>query len=304
MDATPTPRSLSPKTEATYAVDRAIEVIQPSAQRLALVLASPHSGTDYPAEFVASSRLDPITLRRSEDSFVDELFGAGPHLGAPLLKALFPRAYLDPNREPYELDPTMFEDPLPDFANTRSPRVSAGLGTVARLVASGAEIYGRKLRFAEVQERVDRLYRPYHRTLQGLIGQTVDRFGCCLLVDCHSMPSVGGPMDTDTGTNRVDFVLGDCYGTSCAGKISRLAEDVLTNQGYRVVRNQPYAGGFTTRHYGQPKAGVHALQIEINRRLYMNEATHERLPRFSTLAQHLSELIAALGALPLTELKA
>src|SRR5271168_5531072 len=166
-----------------------IELRRPAAERLPLILASPHSGSDYPPEFVAASRLDPLALRRSEDSFVDELFGAGPRLGAPLLSARFPRAYLDVNREAYELDPAMFVDALPKFVNAGSPRVRMGLGTIARIVASGEEIYAKKLHFAEAQRRIERLYRPYHRALRGLVEETEALFGGCLLLDCHSMPS-------------------------------------------------------------------------------------------------------------------
>src|SRR5438067_12611294 len=141
---------------------RALEVRQPAARAVPLVLSSPHSGAEYPSDLLAASRLVPLTLRRSEDSFVDALFGAGPELGAPLLAARFPRAYLDVNREPWELYPAMFSDLLPTFVNARSPRVRMGLGTIARVVASGEEIYARKLRFAEARHRVDTLYHPYH----------------------------------------------------------------------------------------------------------------------------------------------
>src|SRR6185437_8433575 len=170
----------------------AFELRQPIAHLLPLVLASPHSGRNYPEAFVAASRLDPQTLRRSEDSFVDEIFGAAPELGAPLIAASFPRAYLDVNREPYELDPTMFSDALPSFVNARSPRVRMGLGTIARVVASGEEIYAEKLCFAEAQRRIDALYRPYHHVLRGLVEETETRFGGYLLIDCHSMPSAAG----------------------------------------------------------------------------------------------------------------
>lgn len=278
--------------------DEAIAIDAPGEQRIGLVFASPHSGRSYPAEFVAASALDPLSLRRSEDAFVDVLFAAAPRLGAPLLKALFPRALLDPNREPWELDPAMFDAPLPEFVNTESPRVAAGLGTIARVVAAGAEIYRSKLSFDEARRRIENLYRPYHDALARLVGQTRARFGTCILVDCHSMPSMGGPADTDHGTPRVDFVLGDCFGTSCAAAVTLAAEETLRGLGYRVVRNAPYAGGHTTRYYGQPAEGVHALQIEINRRLYMDESTHRRrLGEFARLQSHIGELVAALGAL-------
>src|SRR5213075_3261192 len=167
----------------------ALDVRQPAARALPLVLASPHSGAEYPSDLLAASRLDPLTLRRSEDSYVDALFGAGPELGAPLLAARFPRAYLDVNREPWELDPAMFSDVLPGFANTRSPRVRMGLGTIARVVASGEEIYARKLSFAEAKQRIETLYFPYHAALRALLDDTAAAFGGYLLIDCHSMPS-------------------------------------------------------------------------------------------------------------------
>src|SRR5271166_740414 len=171
------------------AAEGILELHEPAARRLPLVLASPHSGSEYPADFVAASRLDPLALRQSEDSFVDELFAAAPHLGAPLLSARFPRAYLDVNREAYELDPTMFSDPLPGFINAGSPRVRMGLGTIARIVANGEEIYAKKLRFAEARQRIECLYHPYHQALRQLVEETEAMFGGYLLVDCHSMPS-------------------------------------------------------------------------------------------------------------------
>ncbi len=285
-------------------VDHVLEIDEPRRHRLAMVFASPHSGRDYPDEFVAASVLDRLSLRRSEDAFVDELFGAASAMGAPLLKALFPRAQLDPNREAWELDPMMFDGPLPEYVNTDSPRVAAGLGTIARVVAAGTEIYRGKLSFAEARRRVERLYQPYHAALAALVERTRRRFGHCILVDCHSMPSMGGPADTDQGTPRVDFVLGDCFGNSCAPAITAAVERTLENLGYRTVRNLPYSGGHTTRYYGKPIEGVHALQIEINRRIYMDEATHRKRPGFARLQDHLGEVIAALSSIPTTELRA
>src|SRR5436853_3398545 len=194
----------------------ALDLRPPQTRVLPLVLASPHSGADYPSGFLAASRLDPVTLRRSEDSFVNDLFGAAPKLGAPLLAARFPRAYLDVNREPWELDPAMFSDVLPSFVNARSPRVRMGLGTIARIVASGEEIYGRKLRFAEARQRVDARYPPYHHALRRLVDETEANFGGCLLLDCHSMPSAASAAGAQDGA---DIVLGDCYGASCSPRI-------------------------------------------------------------------------------------
>ncbi|BAE50981.1 N-formylglutamate amidohydrolase [Paramagnetospirillum magneticum AMB-1] len=273
-----------------------LRVAEPPRQSVPLVFASPHSGRDYPADFVAASRLDPRMLRRSEDSFVDELYSGVVELGAPLIAALFPRAYCDPNREPYELDPAMFSGDLPEHANTRSPRVLAGLGTIARVVASGAEIYAGRLPVSEVEHRISRCYRPYHRRLKDLVDATRKAFGWSLLVDCHSMPSVGGPMDRDSGLSRVDVVLGDCFSAACSPLFTQVAEDAFTHLGYRVVRNAPYAGGFTTRHYGQPRQGSHALQIEINRALYMDEGQHCHGRDFAKVQADLQKVAAALAA--------
>jgi N-formylglutamate amidohydrolase len=272
----------------------ALEVRQPSRRALPLVLASPHSGAHYPNGFLALSRLDPQTLRRSEDSFVDHLFATAPELGAPLLAARFPRAYLDVNREPWELDPSMFSDALPSYANTRSPRVRMGLGTIARVVASGEEIYARKLAFAEAKRRVDALYYPYHQTLQRLLEETEARFGGYLLIDCHSMPSVVGAI---SGETPADIVLGDCHGTACAPPIIDAARGFLAERGFGVAINTPYAGGFTTNHYGMPRRGRHALQIEINRALYMDERKFKKKQGFNRLASEMTALVVHLGQL-------
>lgn len=273
------------------------ETLTPECQTLPLVFASPHSGTNYRPDFLAASRLDPLDLRRSEDSFVDELFAWAPRLGAPLIRALFPRAFVDANREPFELDPAMFEDELPSYANTLSPRVAAGLGTIARVVANGADIYSGKLSFEEALRRLRRYYWPYHRALAGLVERTRSEFDCCILVDCHSMPSVGGPRDRDRGHNRVDFVLGDCHGRSCTPVVMDVAESALRDLGYHVARNTPYSGGFVTHHYGRPGEGVHSLQIEINRALYMDESAIRRAPSMAGLKEDLRLFIAALGGI-------
>jgi N-formylglutamate amidohydrolase len=283
--------------------DPALEIIAADQQRTPLVLASPHSGTTYPPDLLAASRLDPLSLRRSEDSYVDEIFGDAPALGAPLLKARFARAYLDPNREPFELDPAMFEDALPDFVNRHSPRVRVGLGTIARVVASGEEIYARKLLFAEALQRIERLYRPYHRALGQLVEATRNRFGFYLLLDCHSMPSTTLPVRGGLGRGRVDIVLGDCHGTSCDPVVADTAQRFLVDKGYAVVRNAPYAGGFTTTHYGKPSDGGHCLQIEIGRGLYMDERSYERKPFLIQLTRDMRDLAAALARIDAAALR-
>jgi N-formylglutamate amidohydrolase len=288
-----TPEAAAPGKKAESPA--AFEIIRPVRQTTPLVLASPHSGASYPADFLEMAKLDRATLRLSEDCYVDELFAAGPNCGAPLLKALFPRVYVDANREAFELDPVMFEDRLPDAAITDSPRVAAGLGSIPRLAANDREIYGRKLRFAEAEQRIARCYRPYHQALSALMQETRERFGGCLLLDCHSMPSVGGQGERDLGRSRVDFVLGDCFGASCADAVTAAAETHLRKEGANVRRNNPYSGGYVTQHYGRPTEGIHVLQIEINRSIYMDEQTLERLPQFQETRQRLERLIAMLA---------
>src|SRR5712691_8881807 len=284
-----------PEAPATGVFD----LLEPAAHSLPLVLASPHSGSEYPADLLAASRLDPLALRRSEDSFVDELFAAAPHLGAPLLSARFPRAYVDVNREAYELDPAMFSDVLPGFVNAGSPRVRMGLGTIARIVASGEEIYAKKLRFAEARRRIDALYHPYHHALRRLVEETEANFGGYLLLDCHSMPSAASAVG---GQDASDIVLGDCYGVSCAPRIVEAARAFLAKRDFAVALNAPYAGGFTTVHYGNPRRGRHALQIEINRALYMDERRYRKKPGFERLKAEMTGLIAHLGQIMLDSL--
>ena len=290
-------------TSSMPGLGAAWDMVMPRHQAMPVGFASPPCGADYPRRFVASSRLDPITLRKSEDSFIDEIFAGVVDEGAPLLKALFPRAYIDPNREPFELDPAMFADDLPDYANTRSPRIAAGLGTIARVVANGEEIYREKLIFAEALRRVNEFYRPYHTALKRLVEATVERFGVAVLIDCHSMPSVGGPMDEDAGRRRFDVVLGDRHGTACAPALMDVVERFFADAGYGVVRNNPYAGGFTTQHYGAPSNGVHALQIEINRAIYMDESSIARNSNLPRIAAHMTALATHLRErLPATRL--
>ncbi len=275
------------------AIPLPVAVLRPLTQAAPLVFASAHSGRHYPAAFVASARLDMPGLRRSEDSFVEELFQAAPCLGAPMVVAHFPRAFCDANREAWELDPAMFAGKLPDWVNTTSARVGAGLGTIARIVASGEAIYRGKLDFSDAEARVADYWQPFHDALRGEIDGTHARFGQCLLVDCHSMPA-----NSQTRGARVDIILGDLHGTACAPAITRRVEDQMVALGYRVRRNDPYAGGYITRHYGRPREHVHALQIEICRSLYMNEQRIERLPHFAEVQARMTRLVAALIANP------
>lgn len=271
-------------------IDPPFEILAPDDVVAPFIFNSPHSGRIYPRAFVEQARLDFEALRRSEDSFVDELFADVVSAGMPLMRALFPRAFLDLNREPYELDPRMFEGRLPSFANTRSIRVSGGLGTIARVVGDAQEIYQRRLTVTEALERIEAYYKPYHQALRRLLVRAQRRFGMAVLVDCHSMPS--GPMREEGA--RADIVLGDRYGTSCAPAIPDLLERALAARGYQVVRNKPYAGGYITEHYGNPAGGLHAVQIEINRGLYMHEATYERAADFYQVRRDLAEVMAQL----------
>jgi N-formylglutamate amidohydrolase len=266
-------------------------VVRPAELKVPLVFNSPHSGRNYPSTFLAASRLDAHTLRRSEDAFVEELFGFVADLGAPLLHAHFPRSYLDVNREPYELDPILFRDGLPHYANTQSVRVVGGLGTIARIVSESDEIYREPLSVEAALERINRLYTPYHETLAGLLLEAKREFGLAVLIDCHSMPS---SPTADRTAGRPDFVLGDRFGTSCSGELTRLAASTLEAQGYAVALNKPYAGGYITEHYGRPHKAQHVLQIEINRALYMNETSFAKSQGFDRLRQGLQTMVRGL----------
>lgn len=272
-------------------LDLPFEVEEPSSLAGPIVCNSPHSGRSYLASFLSQSRLELSVLRRSEDTFVDELFGDAVRLGVPMMRAHFPRSFLDVNREPYELDPRMFDGRLPPFANTRSLRVAGGLGTVARIVGDAREIYDRRLPVDEALTRIERYYKPYHRELRRLITRAQARHGFAVLLDCHSMPSNTNAHDERP---RADIVLGDRYGTSCALIVTEVIESALRNLGYTVLRNKPYAGGFITEHYGDPATGFHAIQIEINRALYMDEREYRRISRFEYVRADIGHVIARL----------
>jgi N-formylglutamate amidohydrolase len=281
-------------------LDPPFDVLEPVVPTSPLVFSSPHSGAVYPSRFLAAAKLDATTLRRSEDAYVDELFAGVVGHGAPLIRARFPRAYLDLNREPYELDPRMFDGRLPVFANTRSVRVAGGLGTIARVVGDSQEIYGEKLKLEEALARIDKLYKPYHRSLRLLLERAQQVFGLAVLVDCHSMPSVSSVPLPENVTDRkikADFVLGDRYGTSCETAMVDTVEYELRRLGYKVMRNKPYAGGFITEHYGDPANQFHALQIEVNRGLYMDERTMDKAPRFAQIAADLCGVADQLACL-------
>jgi N-formylglutamate amidohydrolase len=271
------------------------ELRQPSDQRIPFVFNSPHSGRSYPEAFLQQAQLDPRTIRRSEDCFVDQLFSSAIMLGAPLMVAHFPRAYLDVNREPYELDAKMFLEPLPPYANGHSARVAGGLGTVPRLVGEGQEIYAHKLHIEEALKRIDTIYKPYHALLGDVLVSTRERFGYGVLVDCHSMPT--GIRFPESGM-RPDFIIGDRFGTSCAPELAAAAIHLLRELGYVVVHNKPYAGGYITEHYGRPLKQFHALQIEVNRGLYLNEHNYEKKAGFDQLQRDIALFLRDLVSLP------
>ena len=281
-------------------LDPPFEIVEPEVVRAPVLFNSPHSGSTYPDAFLRQSQLDIGTLRRSEDSFVDELFAGVVAQGYPLMHAHFPRCYVDVNREPYELDPRMFEGRLPSFANTRSMRVAGGLGTIARVVGDAQEIYGRRIPVDEALARIESLYKPYHRALRRLFSRMHRDFGAAVLIDCHSMPSTAGLRDERP---RPEFVIGDRYGTSCTGAVTEVVEQTLREFGYTVSRNKPYAGGFITEHYGNPASGLHAIQLEINRALYMDERRYDRTAGFGRLAQDLEVLAHQVGEIPVEELQ-
>lgn len=286
--------SLSP------AEHEALDCRLPDRQLLPLVVASPHSGCLYPSDFLVQAAVPLATLRRAEDAFVDELFSGAPDLGIPLLAACFPRSYVDANREPYELDPGMFEGPLPRGLNHRTTRVAAGLGMIPRVAASGEAIYRGRVSSKEIERRLEACWRPYHLALSGLIEQTYAQFGGVLLIDAHSMPSSASGLGLRE--HGVDIVLGDNHGEACAPDLIDGVERWLANQGLRVRRNQPYAGGFTTQRYGRPGIGRHTLQIEINRALYMDEARHTQLPTFGATRRLMTGLLAEIGDLATMQL--
>ena len=269
-----------------------------------LVFASPHSGRIYPAPMMEASHLDGSAIRRSEDAFVDRLIEAGPAFGASVIAARLARVWLDVNREAWELDPAMFEDELPAYARGGGARVAAGLGAIARIVREGEEIYTRKLSFADARARVEAVHRPYHHGLAALVEAARERHGVAILIDWHSMPAAAARQARTGGGGEAgaDMVLGDLFGAACSPGVPRLVERVLTDLGYAVARNAPYAGGYTTEHYGRPARRVHALQIEVSRALYLDEAAMAPAAGFAPLKADLERLFAALAAADWTRL--
>jgi N-formylglutamate amidohydrolase len=272
------------------------EIVARDAPPTPLVFASPHSGRRYPSEMLAAAAIQPELLRKSEDAYVDEIIAGAADHGASLILAQMGRAWIDLNRDPWELDPRMFSDELPEFARGRSARVAAGLGAIARVAGEGREIYARKLTFAEAQARVEVGHRPYHDALVRLLAQARAAHGMAVLVDWHSMPEAAARTAvTPRHGKGCDIVLGDRYGSACTQKLTNLVERELEAMGYRVARNAPYAGGYTTEHYGKPQQRTHALQVEINRSLYMDEKTLEPTAGLDRLKTDVARLTGVLA---------
>lgn len=265
-------------------------LIEPLRRTTPLIFASPHSGRRYPAELLADARVSLISLRRSEDAYVDELFAGAAAHGACVLSGTIARAYVDLNRDPAELDPEMFEERPPHSPQSNSARVQAGLGAIPRISGDGQSIYRRKLSLSEAERRINAVHRPYHALLQNIVAETKEQFGCAVLIDCHSMPN------NARGAHAPDVVLGDRFGASCHPSVTALAEATLRRLGYRVARNTPFAGGHTTQTYGRPAGQVHALQIELNRGLYVDERTLERTNGYARVRADMTRLAEALSA--------
>lgn len=267
------------------------QLLRPETCLHPFIFNSPHSGSHYPERFLAMSKLGAHSIRRSEDCYVDEIFSAVVGLGAPFLKALFPRAFLDVNREPFELDPRMFREPVPPQTNIRSIRVAGGLGTVPRLVGEGQEIYPSRISLREALYRIEHFYMPYHAMLHELMNETRAGFDHAILIDCHSMPA---GIRVGDGEIRPDFIVGDRFGASADPELTRMAISILRDLGYSVAHNRPYAGGFITEHFGRPRENLHALQIEINRGLYLQERSYERTDGFAALVANMGKFSAQL----------
>jgi N-formylglutamate deformylase len=263
----------------------------PSGPPIPLVLDSPHSGTEYPDDF---DHLPPReTVRRAEDTHVEALYASAPSVGATLIEALFPRAYIDPNRHPADIDPALLLDAWTG-PMTPSRKTELGIGLVWRLAHGGVPMYARKLSAAEVRRRITDCYTPYHACLSSALDERHAEFGAVWHVNCHSMPAFGDAMSEDPGRARADFVLGDRDGTTCESEFTSFAARTLAGYGYEVAINDPYKGVEIVRMHGRPAERRHSLQIEINRRLYMDDSTLERNAGFEALRADVGRFLEAL----------
>lgn len=285
-----------PKPENLTAFGEGYEIAHPSKWRAGVVFASPHSGDIYPKDLLDRSNLSQHQLRKNEDIFIDHLFESAVEAGAPLLRALFPRVVVDVNRAETEL-PSHWDALIdrPEYQHP-TPRAAAGLGVVPTYLSETLPIYNRLPDIKDVSNRLMTLYHPYHAALTGLLKTSVSRFGRALLVDCHSMPGFA-PM----GSRRPDIILGDRFGTSCHADTLGMLRQLFTQAGYSVGINYPYAGGYTTSHYGKPDEGVEAIQIEINRDLYVNPVTLSRKSGYATLSEDLQRITHEIVAFALPQ---
>lgn len=264
-------------------------VAMPGVRNTSVVFSSPHSGRDYPWEFLQNSILDERTIRSSEDAFVDLLFSDAPAMGAPLLLAKVPRAYVDLNRSADELDPALIKG-VPKLAH--NPRISSGLGVVPRVVANGKAIQLGKITMDDARARLAQCWTPYHTRLQALLNEARASFGEAILIDCHSMPHEALETVSRPGMPRADVVIGDRFGASARSDIVEAIEVAFRAAGLRVVRNAPFAGAYVTQHYGRPSRNQHAVQIEIDRGLYMNERMVRPNGNFQTVRRLIASVIA------------
>ena len=271
---------------------KVFHLFKPARRETCVVFASPHSGRNYPTSFLTQSALNEQAIRSSEDAFVDQLFDAAPLQGAPLLCATVPRAFVDLNRSEDELDPAVIEGVRKYGHN---PRVASGLGVVPRVVANGQAIYSGKITRAEADRRIETCWRPYHAALRQELRAAHDVFGRSILIDCHSMPHEAMDSVARTGARRPDVVLGDRFGAAAHEWLVDLVEDAFYKAGLVVTRNTPFAGAYITQHYGRPSSGFHAIQIEIDRSLYMDEHTIQPNGRFKPFKRLIDEVVAEIA---------
>lgn len=266
----------------------------PERRSSCAIFSSPHSGRDYRPEFLGGSRLSAVQIRSSEDAFVDELFAAAPAAGAPLMAARVPRACVDLNRASDDLDPALIAGAARRFV---SPRIAAGLGVIPRVVGEGRAIIDGKLTLEEARRRIAAYWHPYHDRLRALIQESLALHGAAILFDCHSMPHDALGTAPVVWGRRPDVILGDRFGAACERWLIDAAADAFSAAGFVVARNAPFAGGYITQTYGRPRRGIHALQIEIDRAIYMDEARIDRRPDFPQVAARLAAIVAALASL-------